>query len=153
MTVKDVPALHALGAAWTGWIKNRVDDWNAVAEISRVEAVMRRVAQLDEFYQDGEAHMYLGIYSTLLPPALGGKPELGRTHFERALEISGNRNLMVKVAYARRYARLVFDRKLHDRLLKEVLAADPHVRGHVLINMVAQQQARELLEGADDYFN
>ena len=97
--------------------------------------------------------MYLGIFSTLLPPALGGKPEVGRSHFERAMEISGNRNLMVKVTYARRYARMVFDRELHDRLLKEVLAADPHVPGHVLVNVVARQRARELLEGADDYFN
>ena len=75
-----------------------------------------------------------------------------REHFERAIEISEGRNLMAKVVYARQYARLMFDRELHDRLLREVVEADPNVEGFVLINHVAQQQARELLDGSDDYF-
>jgi len=150
--VKDVPALYALGATWAGWIQTRVDDWGAISEISKVEAIMHRMVELDEFYQDGGAHLYLGIFSTLLPASLGGKPEVGRSHFERAMEISGNKNLMVKVIYARQYARVVFDRELYDQLLQEVLDAEPHVQGYVLINIFAQQQARELLDSAADYF-
>jgi hypothetical protein len=149
---RDVPVLYALGEAWAGWIQARVDDWNAIAEIPRVETIMKRVVELDEFYQDGGAHLYLGVFSTLLPPALGGKPDVGRKHFERALEISNNKNLMVKVVYARQYARLVFDRELHDRLLREVLNAEPNVSGYVLINIFAQQQAKALLDSAGEYF-
>ncbi len=152
MGVKDVPSLYALGAAWAGWIQNRSDDWNAIAEISRVEAIMQRVVQLDAFYQDGGAHLYLGTLATLLPPALGGKPDSGRKHFECAIEISCGKNLMAKVTYARQYARLVFDRELHDRLLQEVLKAKPDVPGYALINTFAQEQAQELLDSADDYF-
>ena len=152
MDFKDVPVLYALGVAWTGWIQMHSDDWNAVAEISRVEAIMQRVIELDEFYQDGEAHLYLGAFATLLPPSMGGKPETGRQHFERALEISGNKNLMVKVAYARHYARLMFDRQLHDRLLKEVINAQYNVPGYTLTNIMAQQQAQELLDTAEEYF-
>jgi len=149
---RDVPALFTLGSAWAAWIQTNRQNWNAVAEISRVDAVMQRVVDLDEFYQDGTAHLYLGVLSAFIPPALGGKPEVGRRHFERALEISKGKNLMVKVMYARHYARLVFDRKLHDRLLNEVLAADPDVPGYALPNTLAQKQARELLKSADDYF-
>lgn len=149
---KDVPSLYALGSAWSAWIQVRRQDWNAVADIVRVETIMQRVVVLDEFYQDGAAHLYLGVLSSLIPPALGGKPETGRRHLERALEISRNKNLMVKVMYARHYARLMFDRDLHDRLLNEVLAADPDVPGYVLANTLAQKQALELLESADDYF-
>ena len=54
--------------------------------------------------------------------------------------------------YAHTYARLMFDRPLHDRLLKEVMAADPAVPGYTLNNVLAQQQARQLLNSADDYF-
>ncbi|MFC1827985.1 TRAP transporter TatT component family protein [Thermodesulfobacteriota bacterium] len=150
--IRDVPTLFSLGVAWSGWIQVRVDEWNAISEIPRVETIMQRVVELDEFYKDGEAHMYLGIFSTLLPPALGGKPEVGRGYFERAMEISGNKNLMVKVMFARQYARMVFDRELHDRLLEEVIQADPYVPGYVLVNMYAQQTAKELLNSADDYF-
>jgi hypothetical protein len=83
---------------------------------------------------------------------LGGQPERGRQHFERAVALSEGRNLMIKVLYARSYARLVFDRPLHDRLLGEVLAADPEMAGLVLTNTLARQEASELLAGADDYF-
>jgi hypothetical protein len=56
------------------------------------------------------------------------------------------------VLFARHYARLVFDRELHDRLLGEVLDAEPRVPGLTLSNVLAREQARELLAGAEDYF-
>ncbi len=149
---KDVPVLFTLGSSWAAWIRSHRNDWNAVAEISRVEAIMQRVVELDEFYQDGAAHVYLGIMSSFLPPALGGKIDVGRQHFERALEISGQKNLMTKVVYAGQYARLAFDRDLHDRLLHEVLKADPDVPGYALSNTLAQKKAQELLDSGDDYF-
>jgi hypothetical protein len=152
MGPKDVPALYSLGAAWTGWIQVRREDWEAVADLPRVEAIMERVAALDETYEDGGAHMYLGVFATLLPPAAGGKPEEGRAHFERALEIGGDRNLMAYVLYAQYYARMMFDRELHDRLLTRVLELDPEVPGYVLVNTAARKQARTLLDGAEDYF-
>jgi len=152
LNVKDVPDLFTLGSAWSAWIQTHREDWDAVAEIPRVEAIMDRVVELDEVYRDGAAHLYLGVLSTLLPPALGGKPDVGKQHFERALEISKNKNLMVKVLYARHYARLVFDRELHDRLLNAVIEANPDVSGYTLGNTLAQQQAKELLDSGEDYF-
>jgi hypothetical protein len=148
----DVPVLFASGAAWAGWIQANSGDWNAVASLPRVQAAMTRVAAVDEGYAHGEAHLYLGVLYTLLPPALGGKPEEGRAHFERALALSGGQDLMVKVEYARHYARITYDRALHDRLLREVLAADPAVPGMTLRNVLAQREARELLASADAYF-
>ncbi|WP_373501391.1 TRAP transporter TatT component family protein [Desulfococcus sp.] len=152
MGAAEVSSLYTLGTAWAGWIEAHQDDWNAVADISRVEALMTRVAVLNEGYQDGGAHLYLGILATLLPPALGGRPEIARRHFERAIALSHGRNLMVNVTYARRYARLVFDRTLHDRLLIGVVAADPDREGYTLMNTLAQKEARALLDSADDYF-
>ena len=149
---EDVPVLFALGVAWAGWIDARRDDWDAIADIARAEALMQRVVALDESYREGEAHLYLGAFATLFAPALGGKPEVGRRHFERALGLCQERNLMVKVIFARQYARLMLDRHLHDRLLQEVLAADPYAPGYTLTNTLAQQQARQLLDSADNYF-
>lgn len=152
MDKDDVPVLFALGNAWTGWIIANKNDFNAIADISRIEKIMQQVVLLDKTYKDGAAYLYLGSMATLLPPALGGKPEQGRQYFDAALEISKGRNLMVKVMYAKLYARMIFDRSLHDRLLKEVLEADPDIPGHTLVNTYAQKQAEELLAGADDYF-
>lgn len=151
-SIGDVPYYYILGASWAGWIQARKDDFDAVAELSRVKILMRSVLELNEGHMHGGAHLYLGVLSILLPPALGGEPDAARRHFERAIELSNGRNLMVKVMYARHYARMLFDRALHDRLLNEVLEADPYRQGFVLANTMAQQQAQQLLETASDYF-
>ena len=152
LTIDDVPVFYAFGSALAGWIQARSDDWNAIAELPRVTAIMQRVIELDETYQQGAAHLYLGVTNTLLPPALGGKPEVGREHFEQAIRLSNGQDLTVKVLYARHYARLVFNRELYERLLQQVISADPIVPDLTLGNMLAQQQAKEFLVKANDYF-
>lgn len=144
--------LYVVGSVWAGWIQANSSDWNAVADMARVEAIMARVVELDEGYQQGSAHLYLGVLATVLTPALGGRPEVGKQHFEQAIKLSNGQNLMAKLYYAKNYARGVFDRDLHDKLLQEVLAADPHAGNFTLSNMLAQQQAKDLLQSANDYF-
>ena len=148
----DVPLQYASGAAWAGWIQANSSDWNAIASLAKVKAMMARVVELDETYDHGEAHLYLGVIATLLPAALGGRPEEGRIHFERAIELSQGHDLMAKVEYARCYARITYDRPLHDRLLREVLDADVAAPGLTLSNVLAKREARELLASADGYF-
>ena len=152
MKKNDVPVLFALGNAWASWIMANTDDLNAIADISHIELIMQRVIELDEPYRDGAAHLYLGTLSTFLPPSVGGKPEQGKVHFEKAVLLSQGKNLMVKVLYAKLYARIIFDRTLHDQLLNEVIAADPRIPGYTLVNTWAQKQAHELIISADDYF-
>jgi hypothetical protein len=148
----DVGALYVLGSSWAGYVQSHSEDWNAVAELARVRAVFDRILVLDERAEQGAAHIYLGVLDTLVPPAMGGRPEDGRAHFERAIELSGGAHLTAKVLFAEQYARLVFDRELHDALLEEVLAADPRVPGLTLANVLAQRDAAVLLASADDYF-
>jgi len=40
----------------------------------------------------------------------------------------------------------------HDRLLNEVLSADPIAPGFTLMNVLAQERAKKLLESGKDYF-
>ena len=149
---QDVPLVYGLATSWAGWIQAHSDDFNAIAELGRVKVLIGRVADLDEGYDYGGPHLYLGIFEVLLPPALGGRPEIGRYHFERAIALSEGRHLLTKVMFADQYARMVFDRALHDRLLEEVLTAGNDLPDLRLMNAVARRQARELLESADDYF-
>lgn len=149
---RQAPLIYRLGTSWAGWIQAHSEDFAAIAELGRVKALMARVIDLDEELDHGGAHLYMGVFETLLPPAMGGKPELGRAHFERALVLSDGQHLLTKVMFAEQYGRLVFDRELHDQLLNEVIAADPAVPGLTLMNVVARQQAAVLLESADAYF-
>ena len=124
-----------------------------MAELSRAQRLLEVVIEFDEAFDHGSAHMYMAAIATTLPPALGGKPEKGKQHFERAIELSNNRYLLPKVEYARRYARLTFDKELHHQLLTDVLEADPKEEGLTLMNTWAQQQAQELIDGESEYFD
>ncbi len=148
----DVAVAQALAAAWAGRIQANSDDWQAIADIPRVQALLERVVALDPDFGQGEPWMYLGVLATLRPASLGGQPEQGKADFDKALALSHGHNQMVRVLYAEKYARLVFDQALHDRLLQEALAADPHVPGLTLVNVLAQARARKLLDGSKDFF-
>jgi hypothetical protein len=148
----EAPALFGFASAWAGMIQADSGNWSMIADIPKVQLLLRRVVELSPTLDAGQPQLYLGVLSTLLPPAYGGKPEEGRAHFEQALALSGGNNQMVRVLYAQHYTRLVFDRELHDRLLAEVMAADPDVRGLVLVNALARQRAGELQASADAYF-
>jgi hypothetical protein len=56
------------------------------------------------------------------------------------------------VLYAQQYARLLFEQELHDRLLMEVLQANPKAEGLTLMNQLAKQQAEILLAESAEYF-
>ena len=152
LTKADVPLAYGLATAWSAWMQANSDDFNAIADLGKVKLLMSRVAELNESHDHGGPHLYLGVFETLVPPALGGRPEVGRFHFERALALAEGRHLLTQVMFAEQYARLVFDRDLHDQLLNDVLAAELDMPELVLLNTVAKQRAQSLLESADAYF-
>ena len=149
---RDIDTLYTHALAWALWTQLNSHDWAAVANLPKIEALFEHITQLDPAYRDGDAWLYLGIIRTLLPPALGGRPEEGRHAFQQAIDHSAGNNLMAKVEYARRYARLTFDQPLHDSLLEEVLATPPYAPGRTLLNVLAQREARKLLDTSADYF-
>ena len=149
---KDAELLYTYGFATLAYLRAHSSDWNSLAELPHIEALLNHYLDLVGDQADGAVHMYMGILLTLRPPALGGKPEEARAHFEKAIEMSDGKDLSAKVEFARGYAKLLYDRDLHDQLLGEVLRADPYVDGLTLGNVLAKEQAAEMLAEADNYF-
>jgi hypothetical protein len=152
LTERQADVVFSHGLASLAYIRAHSSDYTAIAMLPYSQALLERYLEINDGSDDGAIHTYLGILNTLLPPAAGGKPEKGRAHFERAIELSGGRNLGAKVDFAEGYARLLYERELHDRLLNEVMEADPVEPGNTLLNVLAQERAEELLASADDYF-
>jgi hypothetical protein len=148
----DTEPMYSLAVAWAGYLQTHSDDMVAIADLPRIEALLDRVVALDPSHDHGQVYVYLGVLNSLRPEAVGGKPELGRQYFEKAIEISGGKNLYAKTLMAQYYARLVYDQELHDRLLAEVLAADPKAPGFTLTNTLAQALAHKLQDSGKDYF-
>ena len=144
--------LYAYASAWATWIQANTDDWNAIAQIPKLEAMFNRSIELDENYDTGNAHLYLGVLAAQIPPALGGKPDIARAHFEKAQQISRGQNLMVNVLFAEHYARLIFDQQLHDELLQSVIDNESNPENLVLVNTLARHRAAELLKESNEFF-
>lgn len=152
LTNKHDDVVYAYGVSSLAYIRAHSEDWNALARLPHMEALLIRNLEIGDGESDGSINVFLGILVTLRPPALGGQPEKGREYFERAMEIGGGHDLSAKLEYARSYARPLYERELHDRLLNEVLATDAEFPGYTLANVLAQQDAAELLSSADDFF-
>ncbi|MCY4128559.1 MAG: TRAP transporter TatT component family protein [Gammaproteobacteria bacterium] len=151
-SIRDIEYLYILASNWSGWIQAHSADYVAIAELPKAKYLMEHVIKLDATYARGSPFIYMGVFATFLPAALGGEPEVGRENFERAIEISDGENLYAKSMMAEMYARAIFDRDLHDRLVTEVLESDPEAGDLTLQNVVAQKLALQLKESADDFF-
>jgi len=150
---KDVPALFWLGYNWGSYVLQHLDDPRTLVNLSKVEMIMHRVLELDETYNFAGVHLFYGSFYAARPPILGGNPEKGREHFERNLELTNNSFYMTIYFLARYYAVQVQNREMFDSLLNDIVELDldkyPDIR---LMNALAKQKARKLLENQDLYW-
>ena len=149
---KQSEVLYTYGFASLAYLRAHSSDWNSLAELPQIEALFNHYLDISGDEVNSGVYTYMGILLTLRPPALGGEPEKAREYFEKAIALTDGRDLGAKVEYARGYARLLYERELHDRLLNEVMATDSEYDGYTLSNVLAKEQAKALLADADDYF-
>jgi hypothetical protein len=144
--------LYTYGFASMAFLNAHSSDMNSLAELPQVEALFEHYMDISGDSVNVSVYSFMGTLLTLMPPALGGKPEEAREYFEKAIKLTDGKDLSAKVEYARRYAKMLYERELHDQLLNEVMAADPYQDGYTLSNVLAKEQAAVLLAEADDYF-
>lgn len=148
-----VPALFWTASAWGKWIELQLDDPARLAELPRVEALMRRVLALDETYYYGGAHVFFGVYYGGRAPMFGGDFARAARHFDRAAALSQNQLMLVEVYRARYLLRQMGEREAFHATLSRVLDApassDPELN---LANALARQQAADLLAQEEDLF-
>ncbi len=151
LTENDLENLFWGTLAWITWVREQHGSPASLADLVKIEQIMTKVLELNEAYEQGSAHLFFGAYHAAKPEMLGGNFQLSKHHFERALEISEHSFLLIQTTYAETYARLTMDRKLHDTLLREVLAFPlEKAPENALSNQIAKRKAAKLL--ADDYF-
>lgn len=149
---KRAELLYTYGFASLAYLRAHSSDWNSLAELPQIEALFNHYLNISGDTVNGAVYTYMGILLTLRPPALGGEPERAREYFEKAIAVTDGKDLGAKVEFARGYAKLLYERELHDQLLNEVMEADPYQDGFTLSNVLAKEQAAALLAEADDYF-
>ena len=148
-----MPYLFWSAACWGSWIRLNLNSMEALAQLPRVEMMMKRALVLDESYYYGGPHLFMGIWYASRPKIAGGNLDTARYHFQRAMELGQNKFLMTKVYYADLYARRTFDRDLFVATLEQVLKTSADIDPDLtLSNSVARRKAEEMLRTVDDYF-
>ncbi len=160
--VKDYKCLESLGAddmPATYWVYANLGKWSAtkgftyiVKNKSKLKAIADWIQATDPNFLYGAGDRLLGTYYAKAPAAFGGDMELSLVHFEASLAIAPD-YLGTKVLQAQYYATKNQDRELFQRLLDEVIAADPEVIPEIAPELRLEQvKAQKLLDQIDDLF-
>lgn len=148
----DVPEVFWGTFGWLTWVKSQQGSPEAIADIVNIEKIMARLLEIDESYEGGSIHLFFGGYYAAKPAMFGGRPDLSKIHFEKALLLSKRRFLMTQTTYAETLARTTLDQELHDRLLGEVLNFPlDSAPEYGLSNQIAVNRAKRMLK--ENYFD
>lgn len=150
---KYLDPIYAYNTALASWVLANSSDYKALMQMPKIDAMFRWVIKQDKNYSDGMPYIYLGALNSILPPSVGGKPEVGKEFFEQAIKVSKGKNLMARVFYAKTYAKLLFDKELFEKQLNLVLKTDEKAENLTLMNKLAKAEAKDLLRKNKDYFD
>jgi predicted anti-sigma-YlaC factor YlaD len=151
---EDVPLLYWTGAAWSLAVSASPDDPSLLADLPRIEALMRRALALNEGYDAGALHEFFVAFDGGRPAAMGGSIDRARHHMEKAMALSAGRKISPLVTFAETVSVRTQDREGFLGLLDRALAFDarssaPECR---MENLVSQRRARWLKGRVDELF-
>lgn len=151
---KDVPALFWTAFNWGSYINMSRDDITVASDLPRVQTIVDRVIEIQPDFQCGTACAFKGALLAGNPLITGGRPEVAKPYFEKALLSCNGAYLMNKVMYAEWYARAVGDKKLFNDTLNDVISAEASaLPEHRLANELAKERAKELAQIYDNFID
>jgi hypothetical protein len=152
-------AMMWLAFGMAGAINQNKDDINMVAHLSKAKILFERILQIDEKHGHKDKalqalpYIAMGMLNTTMSKALGGKPEIGKEYFQKAISVTEGKYLLPKVLFAKAYAKQVQNKDLFRKTLIEVLQTDPAVwPDQRLANEVAHRRARRYLKMEKEWF-
>jgi predicted anti-sigma-YlaC factor YlaD len=148
----DVPMMYWTAISW-GAALSASHDLMMFPEIPRFEALIDRVIELDEAFDEGTVHTFLITYEMARLNAKPNKLALAKEHFDRAMELGGGHQAGPLVAYAENVLVAQKDKAGFQSMLRQALRLDvnksPENRE---LNLAEQRRARWLLSRTDKLF-
>ncbi len=150
---RDVPQLYWTAASWAAAISLSKDDPDLIADVPKVEALVDRAAALDPDWDNGSIHGFLITYEMARQGSTGDPAARSRSHFERAVALSGGKQAGPYVSFAEAVSVQKQDLKEFDALMVKALAVNPDEQPETrLVNLVMQRRARWLVSKRDELF-
>ena len=149
----DVPVLFWTANNWASWINMNFSNTDALADLPKVQLIMKRVLELDESYFYGGAHLFFATISAVRPAILGGDIKKSKLHFDQCFKFADEKFLLPYVYYAKYYLVRMFDEELFKATLTKVIQTDDDILiEQKLPNAIAKEKAKMLLEQMEDIF-
>ncbi|MFH1808658.1 MAG: TRAP transporter TatT component family protein [Pseudomonadota bacterium] len=141
------------------WAYSNLGKWSVLMGFTTVlkyknklKRFIDRVTELDPSFFYGAADRGQGAFYAKAPDFAGGDLDKAKTHFTRSLNIAPD-YLGTKVLIAEYWATKKQDKDMYQKLLKEVLEADPASLPDIVPEQKAEQKnAQKLLDEMDDRF-
>lgn len=149
-SARDAPFLYLAGAGWAAALGANTANLGLVADFPAAGALVQRVLEVDDAYNDGAAHEFMVSFEAARP---GGSIEVARKHYSRALELSGGDRGSVYLALAEAVSVGEQDVNEFRAMLKAARAVDIEKRPNDrLLNVVARERAEWLQGQIPDLF-
>jgi predicted anti-sigma-YlaC factor YlaD len=153
MNNKDIPALYWSAAAGLMSFSLNPFDMSLGVRIPEFYALVNRAYELNPDYNNGALDEFLLLFHASIPESMGGDKSKIEIHYQKALEKSGGTSAGTYVSYAQAVLIPAQNYDKFKELLDTALAIDvnknPSTR---LVNILAQQKARYLLDSAYMFF-
>jgi predicted anti-sigma-YlaC factor YlaD len=148
----EAPMMYWTAISW-GAALAASHDFMMLPEIPRFEALIDRVIEVDEAFDEGTVHTFLITYEMSRLNAKPNRLALAKEHFDRAVALGGGHQAGPLVAYAENVLVAQKDKTELQNMLRQALRIDinksPENRQ---LNLAAQRRARWLLSRTDKLF-
>jgi predicted anti-sigma-YlaC factor YlaD len=148
----EVPMIYWTAISW-GAALSASHDFAMLPEVPRFEALIDRVIELDEAFDEGTVHTFLITYEMARLNAKPDRAARAKEHFDRAMALGGGHQAGPLVAYAENVLVAQKNKAEFQSMLREALRIDvnksPENRE---LNLTEQRRARWLLSRTDKLF-
>lgn len=152
-TIADTSLLYWTGAAWMSAISANKSDMSLIIDIPRAAALVSRVQELSDTYDNGSAHEFLCSYYGSLSAAMGGSSDKARHHFTRACALNDTSRVGPFISLA---SSVCVNEQLVDEyrtLLAQACSLDLNkAPSQRLTNTIYQRRARWMQHHIGDFF-
>lgn len=148
----DAALMYWTAISWAGAL-SALRDFTMLPEIPRFEALLDRVLEVDEGFDQGTVHTFMITYEMA---RLGGKGERAaraKEHFDRAVALGGGHQAGPLVSYAENVLVVQKNKTEFQNMLRQALKVDINASPeNKELNLAVQRRARWLLSRTEKLF-
>ncbi len=142
---RELPYLFWLGQSWGSWISINLDKPDAMADLPKVQWIMKKVIEIDGSYYHGGSHIFMGSVLSSLPLMMGGNLSRSKEHFDKFFRITNREYLLGHYFFMKTYCVKSQNKELFNDIFEEIQSFNINlIPSAKLVNSIAKEKAEAL---------